>query len=120
MTPFPTLSRKPALKARETTVDPTLRDSMENGMESTRARYTRQRRQWDVSIDMLTPADKAKLNTFVVDVAVYGANFFGLTDYEDPRHPVYRVRFSTLPSYVSAGNVEGEFRKNCTFTVKEV
>lgn len=118
---FPELSRKPALKTHGVTIDPTLRDSYENGMESTRARYTRRRRQWDVSIDMITPQDYATLDSFVENLAVYGANFFGFPDDRDPTNPqVYRVRFATIPAYVDAGNIEGQFRQNVTFTLREL
>ena len=118
---FPQLSRKPALKTRGTTLDPTIRDSYENGMESTRARSTRQRRQWSVSIDLLTPADVEQLQEFVVRKAVYGANAFFFADQRDPKNPQsYRVRFATIPAYTDAGHVEGEFRQNCTFELREV
>lgn len=121
MLPFPELSRKPALNQRETTVDPTLRDSYDNGMESTRARYTRARRTWDVTINLITPADKDTLTTFVEKQAVFGANFFGFPDSRDPANPqTYRVRFSTIPAYTDAGNVEGEFRQNTNFSIREV
>lgn len=119
--PFPELSRKPALKQRRSTLDPTLRDNMENGMESTRARYTRQRRQFAVSVDALTPWDVNALEIFVVNVAVYGAEIFLFPDVRDPKNPAwYTVRFSTLPAYADAGSVNGEFRQNCTFELREV
>jgi hypothetical protein len=119
-TPFPTLSRKASLKTRETTLDPTLRDSYENGMESTRARYTRRRRQWDVTIDHLTPADIALLDSFVTTVAVYGAQIFTFPEYRFYNPAGYQVRFSALPAYSDDGNVEGQFRQNCTFQIREV
>lgn len=119
--PFPELSRQPALKTHGTTLDPTLRDSYDNGMESTRARFTRARRQWDVSIDFLTPEDVIVLQAFVDNKAVYGANLFLFPDNRDPENPIaYRVRFSTLPSYSDTGNVGGDFRQNCTFQIREV
>ena len=118
---FPDLSRQPALKQRRTTLDPTLRDTYENGMESTRARYTRPRRQWDVAIDALTPADVAILDTFVNTEAVFGAQIFTFPDLRDPANPAaYTVRFSTLPAYADAGSLDGEFRQNCTFQIREV
>ena len=118
---FVQLSRKPALKQRRSTLDPTLRDNMENGMESTRARYTRQRRQFAVSIDALTPADVDALDGFVDYVVVFGALPFLFHDERDPLTPVWRtVRFSTLPAYADAGSVNGEFRQNCTFELREV
>lgn len=118
---FPNLSRKPSLKTRGSTLDPTLRDSYENGMESTRARWTRPRREWQVSIDHLTPADVDTLETFVAKQAVFGAVQFGYPDSRDPQNPrVYTVRFSTLPAYTDDGSVEGEFRQNAQFGIREV
>jgi hypothetical protein len=118
---FPQLSRKPALKTRGATLDPTLRDSMDNGMETTRAKFTRRRRQWSVAIDFLTPADVDRLQIFVEKEAVYGANFFNFPDDRDPHNPRwYRVRFSTLPAFVDAGNVADQFAQNCTFELREV
>jgi len=118
---FPQLSRKPALKTHGTMIDPTLRDPMENGMETTRARYTRMRRQWEISIDMLKPGDVLKLQSFVERKTIYGAQVFLFPDPRDPKNPQnYQVRFSTLPAYTDSGNVEGEFRQDCTFTIREV
>jgi hypothetical protein len=120
---FPQLSRKPALKTRGKTLDPTLRDQMENGMETTRARYTRRRREWAVSIDAMTPVDVEILDEFVEKLAVFGANVFSFEDTRDKRNPKqYFVRFPDggLPSYADAGFVKGELRQNCTFTIREV
>lgn len=118
---FPQLSRKPALKTRRAMIDPTLRDSLENGMEATRPRFRRPRRQWSVSIDLLTPADCAALDDFVTKQALYGSVEFLFADERDPHNPKQLiVRFSLLPAYNDAGNVEGEFRQNCTFELREL
>jgi len=46
---------------------------------------------------------------------------FLFPDPRDPKNPQnYQVRFSTLPAYTDSGNVEGEFRQDCTFTIREV
>lgn len=117
---FPQLSRKPALKTRGAQLDTTLRDNYENGMESTRARSTRRRRQWDVSIDLLTPEDMLALDKFVEN-RQQGALSFLFQEYRDPAGNVfYNVRFLKIPEYTDAGNVEGEWRQNCTFTIREV
>lgn len=84
---FPTLSRKPALRTRTTTIDPTLRDPIENGMASSRARFTRRRRRWSVAIDFLTLADQLLLEEFVQQDAVYGANLFNFFDTRQPTAP---------------------------------
>ena len=119
--PFPELSRKPALKTRESTLDPTLRDDLENGMESTMAQFTRFRRQFDVTIDLLTPADKRVMDNFVQKKAVGGANEFLFLDESDPTQPEELiVKFATLPSYVDKDNTANGKRKTCTFTLREV
>lgn len=118
---FPRLSRKPALKTRESTLDPTLRDNYENGMVATRARYTRTYRKWGVSIDFMTPADKRRLDAFVEKKVKFGALIFLFPDVRDPKHPEnYKVRFSTLPAYIDTGFVDGYYRQNCTFELEEV
>lgn len=118
---FPRLSRAPSLETVETTIDPTLRDPMENGMETTRARFTRRRRTWTGSRKALTPADKDRLDRFVQNIAVYGANIFLYRDNRDRRNPqTYMVRFSVLPRWSDAGWVEGEYRQNLTFEIREV
>lgn len=118
---FPELSRKPALKTRGSTLDPTLRDSMENGAEATGIRWTKRRRQWTVTIEALTPDDYDALEDFVVNQAMFGANIFSFPDVRNPKSPQsYLVRFSTIPDYTDTGSVEGEFRQNCTFVLREV
>jgi hypothetical protein len=118
---FPSLSRAPKLSTRTSTQDPTLRDPMENGMETTRAKFTRRRRQWNVSIDFLTNDDWNALETFVQEDAVYGANIFIFPDNRDPANPQsLEVRFATIPAYTDAGFVEDQFRQNCTFVIREV
>lgn len=122
--PFPELSRAWKLSQTETPVDPTLRDSFENGMESTRARWTRNRRTFSMSIDFLSPDDKALLDDFYTNMTsggAYGALPFLITDPRNQENPqTYVVRFSTLPKYVDAGYVNGEFCQNVTFQVREV
>lgn len=118
---FPELSRKPALKTKTSTNDPTLRDTMENGMETTRAKFTRRRREWSVTIDFLTWADVNFLDLFVENVAVYGANIFLFSDERDKHSPkILTVRFSELPKFDDADWVQDQFRQNCTFALREV
>lgn len=118
---FPELSRKPALRTKTSTIDPTIRDNMENGMETTRAKFTRRRRKWSVTIDFLTPDDSTTLETFVQEDAVYGSEIFTFADERDPRNLVTLiVRFDPVPTYTDAGNVGGEFRQNASFGLSEV
>lgn len=125
--PFPTLSRLPSLKGSETPLDPTLRDPMENGMESTRARWTRVRRTFSVTIDLLPYSDKRTLDAFYQITLQYGALPFVYTDVRDLENPQnYTVRFSTLPHYTDAGFIQNDgtnpanYRQNCTFEIREV
>jgi hypothetical protein len=117
---FPTLTRKPALRTKTSSLDPTLRDPMENGMSSSRARFTRRRRKWSVTIDMLTQADKTALEDFVENDAVYGAVIFTFVDTRPAPPVTLTVRFEVLPSYTDCGFVYGEFRENCSFEIGEV
>src|SRR5580704_2283718 len=93
---FPRLSRRPALKTKAAyAIDPTLRDTLENGMESTRAKFTRPRRQYTVTYEALTNADIVALRFFVDNVAVAGANIFWFTDNRDKKNPKQlMVRFA--------------------------
>ncbi len=118
---FPELSRKPALKTKRKTNDPTMRDPMESGAEASRLRFPRGRREWTLTVDALTPADVTALDSFVVDIAGYGSNPFLFTDDRDPTNvQTFTVRFSALPDLTDAGNIEAEFRQNATFTLKEL
>lgn len=90
-------------------------------MESTRAKFTRRRRQWTVAVDFLTPADVIVLDSFMVNVSVYGAVIFLFPDKRDPHNPVWlKVRFSVLPSYTDAGWIVDSFRQNASFELREV
>ncbi len=123
--PFPELSRAWKLAQSESPLDPTLRDTQyENGMEATRARWTRNRRTFSMSIDLITPEDKRALDTFYTDMktgAAFGARPFLVADPRDQENPqTYLVRFYSLPKYVDAGWVEGFYRYNVSFQVREV
>ena len=118
---FVELSVRPALKTKTTTDDPTLRDEMSNGMQTTRAKFTRQRRTWAVTIENLHPNDVARLDEFVRNVAVFGAAIFLFPDRRDPRNPQeYVVRFSKMPEYTDVGWVVESNRQNTSFEIKEV
>lgn len=122
---FPELSRGWKLSQSESALDPTLRDTQyENGMEATRARWTRNRRTWSMSIALITPEDKEALDAFYTDMktgAAYGALPFLIVDPRNQENPqTYIVRFYSLPKYTDAGWVEGCYRQNVTFQVREV
>lgn len=127
---FPELSRAFSLKQSEDPVDPTLRDSMENGMETTRARWTRNRRMFSMAIDLIGEADKALLDQFYTDMnagSAYGALPFTIAD---PRYQLnpqqYLVRFASLPKYTDCGWIGPDdetpagYRWNVQFQVREV
>lgn len=127
---FPELTRAFALKQSEQTVDPTLRDQYENGMESTRARNTRRRRTFSMSIDLMGEADKLALDAFVTDMqngSAFGALPFMVTDPRFQINPqTYIVRFASLPKYSDVGFIgagretPAGYRFNCTFQVREI
>ena len=119
---FPQLSREPALKTKGSyAIDPTLRDPLENGMETTRAKFTRLRRQYTVTYENLTNRDTRRLRDFVEKVAVAGANAFWITDNRDKQNPAQLlVRFSKLPAEDDAGYVVDQLRQQITFEVREV
>lgn len=128
---FPELSRGFALKQDDAQLDPTIRDGeYENGMDATRARFTRVRRTFSMSIDLMGEADRTALEDFTNDMrsgAAQGALPFTIAD---PRYLItprtYTVRFLTLPKYADAGWVGADdetpagFRWNCSFQVREV
>ena len=123
MLQFPQLTRQPKIGNKESasTLDPTLRDPYENGMESSRARFTRMRREYNVAIDLLTPEDKIELEDFRDLEAVAGANIFTFADNRDPNNPqVLTVRFSKIPDFTEAGWHDGSFRYNCSFQLRSV
>ena len=120
---FPDLTRKFSLKTQERSVDPTLRDPLENGMEQTMLAWKRRRRTFSLSLDLLTLGDKAELDNFVLTQAKYGAAPFYVLDTRDPfAGQQYLVRFAEngLPTYSDAGWVLGEYRQNCSMTVREM
>lgn len=118
---FPDLSRRPALRTKTSTQDPTLRDTLDNGMESTRAKFTRRRREFAFEFEFLTNDDWRALEQFVQTTVVYGAGIFLFPDNRDAKNPVQlTVRFSKIPTYTDAGWSVGEFRQHCSFEIREV
>ena len=118
---FPELSRSPAPKGKDSTLDPTLRSDMENGMEICRAKFTRERRQWTVTLEHLTQNDKAMLRQFVTITVQYGAGIFFFPDNRDPLNPQnYMVRFSKLPEGIDEGWVLDQQRTRVGFELREV
>lgn len=128
---FPELSRAFALQQSEAAIDPTIRDSYENGMESTRARSKRVRRTFSMALNLIGEADKIALDSFVSDMTPTGAGFgsqpFNVTDPRYQLNPqTYLVRFASIPKYTDAAWVGADdqtpagYRWNCTFQVREM
>jgi hypothetical protein len=125
---WPQLTRAFSLKQSEQTIDPTLRDNMDNGMETTRARFTRSRRTFNVALDLLTGTDKLTIDNFKNITVNFGALPFLLCDPRNAENPqTYIVRFATMPKFVDAnwiaeddqGNA-AQYRYNCSFSVREI
>lgn len=103
---------------------------MENGIETTRARTTRFRRTFSMSIDLMGEDDKLALDGFMRDMktgAAGGALPFLISDPRYQANPqTYLVRFASLPKYVDAGWIAADpltpagYRFNCTFQVREI
>jgi hypothetical protein len=90
-------------------------------MESTRAKFTRSRREWTLTIEYLSWDDVALLDQFVQTTVQYGALAFIFPDLRNPQNPQqYVVRFSKLPEYTDSGWVEDGYRQNLTFELREV
>ena len=119
---FPRLSRSPALKTKGSyATDPTLRDPLEDGLETTRAKFTRSRREYAVTLEHMTWADVEKLRYFVENVAIFGAKIFYFTDKRNKRKPAQlMVRFSKLPTEDDEDWVSDQFRQKITFDLREV
>ena len=118
---FPELSRQPALKTKTSSDDPTLRDKLENGMEATRAKFRRRRRTFAFTTEHLTADDLDKLEYFVVNVAVFGANIFFFPNTVDRRNPVnLLVRFAVIPKYDGEKWAVDQIRQDTTFELREV
>lgn len=118
---FPELSRAFSLKQKEDPIDPTIRDSLENGMENCRPRFTRLRRTFACALDFLTADDKAALDQFYQKTVAYGSLPFTLADPRSATNPqTYIVRFSKLPTYTDASWIDDGFRYNCAFEAREM
>ena len=71
--------------------DPTIRSSSDGGYVTSRAKFTRIPRKWDVHYMWLTVANKNTLKTFVDATAIGGAESFSWLNPEDG--VTYTARF---------------------------
>lgn len=104
MAVFPELDKTPDVKIVKNYNDSTIVSEMETGLEITRARFPRVRREWQVSYSNCLQADEDALDEFLTGPDILGgAGKFQWT------HPgtgqTYTVRFSQLPAPAETGYI---------------
>jgi hypothetical protein len=116
---FPNLAKSPSVAIEQEYEDPTIRDEMENGLVSTRPRWSRVRRSFRVPYSGLPPADQQAIDDFVTKYTKGGSGDFYWV------HPetgiAHHVRFAKggLPR-LSQLNTANGVRYNCSFALEEV
>lgn len=113
MANYPTLSRNPSYPIEEESENMIIKDSSEAGYETSRPRFTKRRKTWNLVYNALPIADKTSLDNFFIGDAAYGSAIFSWTNPADSAS--YNVRFSSPPktSYVTSDLC------NITFQLKE-
>ena len=96
-------------------LDPTVRTEAEAGYVSSRARFTRTPRKWQLRFDMTTAANKATIEAFVTSMGVGGASF----TWAEPLGTNVVVRFAAPPTYAPVANTNNT-RWTITMTMEEV
>jgi hypothetical protein len=129
---FPELDKKPDINVVQTYTDGTLNNPMESGLEITRQRFTRIRREWQVSYRNVLQADFDALDSFIRTTV---SGMAGSFTWRNPATgEVVTVRFSQLPSVAEGGYIVNNkliaqgvdaasatgFSYNFTFKVREV
>jgi phage-related protein len=129
---FPELDKKPDVNLVQTYNDSTISNTMETGLEITRARFPRIRREWQVSYRNVLQSDSDALDTFIRTVTFGMAGSF---TWKNPKTgETVTVRFSQLPSPAEAGYIVNSkliaagadpvqaqgFSDSFTFKVREV
>lgn len=117
MADFPTLSIPPIFPIEIEREDNVIRSQSEAGYELTRPRWTRIRKTFTVKYQLLTPADKALLDTFI-DTTTCGAYLFNWTNPADST--VYSVRFAVPPKVTIAMADGSTYYYDAEFKFKEV
>jgi hypothetical protein len=115
---FPTLSKAPSVAIERDFEDPTIRDEMENGLVSTRPRWSRVRRAFRVPYVGISPNDAQLIEDFIQEMkGGSGAFVFTLPDTGES----VTVRFAKggLPR-ISQLNTANGIRYNCSFALEEV
>jgi len=101
---FPELDKKPDVSLVQSYNDGTLNSPMESGLEITRQRFSRIRREWQVNYRNILQNDFDALDAFIRTTVMGGAGSFSW------RNPatgelVAAVRFSQLPAPAEAGYI---------------
>ena len=114
MANFPTLSRNPSYPIEEESENMVIKDSSESGYETSRPRFTKRRRTWNVVYNNLPSSDATTIDNFFIGDAGYGSSIFVWTN--PANSTSYNVRFVDPPktSYITSGLC------NVTFQLKEV
>jgi hypothetical protein len=100
---FPELDKKPDVNLVQSYNDGTISNPMESGLEITRARFTRIRREWQVSYRNVLQSDFDALDKFILNTVLGMAGSF---NWRNPKTgEVVLVRFSQLPSPAEAGYI---------------
>jgi len=96
---FPTLSRGVSFEnyTNKISVDPTLRNEMENGLVKTRPRFTTTKREFHIGYRYLPAADVTLLKTFEETTVIVGSLTFNWTNPDDD--VVYEVRLMNEIKY---------------------
>jgi hypothetical protein len=92
MANFPTLTRVPVYPLGETGEDSVIRSSSEAGYETTRPRFTKNRKTFKLSYEGLVSSDKIALNTFYDTTCGSGSAIF--TWIHPETSTSYNVRFT--------------------------
>jgi hypothetical protein len=130
---FPELDKKPDVSLVQSYNDSTINSPMESGLEITRARFPRVRREWQVSYRNILQSDFDALDSFIRGASILGTA--GMFTWRNPKTgEAVTVRFSQLPAPAEAGYVVNSkliaagadpvqaqgFSDSFTFKVREV
>jgi hypothetical protein len=130
---FPELDKKPDVSLVLNYNDSTINSPMETGLEITRAKFGRIRREWQVSYRNVLQSDSDALDAFIRSTSILG--MAGKFTWRNPKTgEVVTVRFSQLPSPAEAGFIVNSkliaagadpvqaqgFSDSFTFKVREV
>lgn len=90
---FPTLTTLPSYPIKMEREDQSIKNPAESGYVHTRARYTRQRRKWELRYQNMSQSDVNTLETFITTVSGTVESF----TWTHPASGQYTVRFEANP-----------------------